>query len=186
MSDEQSSEPRPGRLGELRASARGWQSVQLAVLGFIGLCGVLKQSDTGVPKWIQILAGVFALTALALACVATYLIGRAAFPLYRGGGARSERGDDPEDLPHTSRRLIQGLTLTFIAVALTALAATSAWWPDTGTSKDQGLVELQTAQASVCGTLSQSGSGELRVVTHGQTIAVPVQDLTGLVPVDHC
>ena len=30
------------RLTELRNSARGWHGVQLAVLGFIGLCGVLQ------------------------------------------------------------------------------------------------------------------------------------------------
>ncbi len=56
-----------GRLDELRASARGWQGIQLAVLGFIGLCGVLQRGGRSIPRWIQILAGIAALVALGLA-----------------------------------------------------------------------------------------------------------------------
>jgi hypothetical protein len=40
-----------GRLAELRTSARGWHGVQLAVLGFIGLCAVLQgQADSPAPR----------------------------------------------------------------------------------------------------------------------------------------
>jgi hypothetical protein len=36
----------PGdRLKELSASARGWHTIQMAVLGFIGICGVLRTAD---------------------------------------------------------------------------------------------------------------------------------------------
>lgn len=188
MADQDAPQPQTGRLADLRASARGWQGVQLAVLGFIGLCGVLKQDNANLPQWLQILAGLFALSALALACTGTYLIGRAAFGLYRVRDDAPAPDDDPEDVEHTSHRLTTGLVLSFVAVALTALAATSAWWPDTSDGGDaqSGLVQLQTAQASVCGALANSGAGEVRVVTAGHTIAVPIGALTAIVPVPRC
>ena len=42
-----------GRLAELSASARGWHTIQMAVLGFIGICGVLRTSDSPAPRAIQ-------------------------------------------------------------------------------------------------------------------------------------
>ena len=42
---------------QLRASARGWHGVQLAVLGFIGLCGALHDAGAATgPRWVQELA----------------------------------------------------------------------------------------------------------------------------------
>ena len=47
----------PSRIAELRGSARGWHGVQLAVLGFIGLCGVLREgAGSGEPHWLQVLS----------------------------------------------------------------------------------------------------------------------------------
>jgi type IV secretory pathway VirB2 component (pilin) len=170
-----------GGLDELRASARGWQGIQLAVLGFIGLCGVLQRGDSGIPHWIQVLAGIAALVALGLACVATYLVGRAAFPLYGG-----RRGDVTEDLAGTKRRLIRGLTLTFVAVALTALAATSSWWPVSSDGASSGLVELSTSQATVCGQLSDNAGTGIGLVIGGRTISVPIDAVTAIHAVDEC
>jgi hypothetical protein len=34
------------RLQELSASARGWHTIQMAVLGFIGICGVLRTTSS--------------------------------------------------------------------------------------------------------------------------------------------
>jgi hypothetical protein len=181
MSDEREPDTERGRLGELRTSARGWQGIQLAVLGFIGLCGVLKQEETGIPKWLQVLAGIVALAALVIACAATYLVGRAAFPLYR-----LRRGEDPNELVHTSHRLIRGLVLTFVAVALTALAAASAWWPTSRSAGASGLVTLSTGQASVCGELSGSGGDGIHLVISGRTIAVPLDAVTAIEPVSTC
>src|SRR4051812_24805047 len=73
------------RLAELRASARGWHGVQLAVLGFIGLCGVLKDRQSSDPRLLQWAAGLLAVAALAVGCFATYLVARAAWPLYGPG-----------------------------------------------------------------------------------------------------
>src|SRR3954471_8538074 len=85
MADSTTPPAEAGRLAELRTSARGWHGVQLAVLGFIGLCGVLQQQRSNEPQVVQVLAATAALVALAVACLATYLVGRAAWPLY---GAR--------------------------------------------------------------------------------------------------
>ncbi len=174
-------QPDRGGLDELRSSARGWQGIQLAVLGFIGLCGVLQRGDAGIPHWIQILAGIAALVALGLACVATYLVGRAAFPLY---GARG--GEVTDDLAATRHRLTRGLTLTFVAVALTALAATSSWWPVSGDSASSGLVELSTPQATVCGQLSDETGDGIHLTISGRTIAVPIDAVTAIRAVDSC
>jgi len=45
--------------------------VQLAVIGFVGLCGVLKSGSDAGPTWLEILAGILVLIALVLACLAT-------------------------------------------------------------------------------------------------------------------
>ena len=43
---------------DLLASARGWQRLQLGVLGFIGLCGAIEGiSGSWNPGWLQTVAG---------------------------------------------------------------------------------------------------------------------------------
>lgn len=65
--------------GDLRASARGWQGVQLAVLGFVGLCGVLKDSGPAqAPRGIQVASAALALSVLGIACCAVLFVGFAA------------------------------------------------------------------------------------------------------------
>jgi hypothetical protein len=44
------------RLEELSASARGWHTIQMAVLGFIGICGVLRTTGSPAPRAVQWLA----------------------------------------------------------------------------------------------------------------------------------
>lgn len=112
------------RLAELRTSARGWHGVQLATIGFIGLCGVLQRGRSDNPTWLQVLSGLVALAALVLACAGTFLVARVAWPLY-GGVARDQGGD----LARDAARLRRGLVYTFTAVAVVALATASGWWP---------------------------------------------------------
>jgi hypothetical protein len=170
------------RLEELRASAKGWHTIQLAVVGFIGFCGVLKGEGSTAPHWLEALAGILVFVALAIACFATYLVGRAAWPLY---GARApQRADDAHELALTSRRLTTGLALTFIAIALLAAAAASQWWPSRGASSES--VVLQAGGSSVCGTLAPARPGTVRVDTSQQPIEVPISELTALRPVDGC
>ena len=169
------------RLAELRVSARGWQGVQLAVLGFIGLCGVLTDAEPSHPTALQVLAGVLALSSLALACLGTYLVGRAAWPLYRAG--RPSDGD-PRELRRASRSLSGGLVLTFVAVALLALSAASSWWP----SEDPAgaAVEAQAQGQAFCGTLAEAGPGSVRLETARRPVEIPLSALTALRPVDGC
>jgi len=170
----------PTDLAELRTSARGWHGVQLAVLGFIGLCGALVSGGTDGPTWLQTLAGVLVLAALALACVATVLVAGAAWPVY--GSARAAQSGAAE-VHRTGRHLRAGIVLTFLAVVLLAIATSTSWWPSDGGSD---LVELTTADGSVCGTLLESEPGSVTVAASGQRFVVPTGDVLTLLPIEAC
>jgi hypothetical protein len=183
MATEQTPGAVASRLEELRGSAKGWHGVQLAVLGFIGFCGVLKGEGSTAPQWMEALAGILVLVSLAVALYATYLVGRAAWPLY--GARGTERSDDATEVARTSRRLTRGLALTFTAIALLALAGTASWWPSRGGAS--ATVELQSGDASVCGTLATASRPDaVRVETDQQPVEVPVSQLSALRPVDGC
>lgn len=172
----------PGdRLTELRAAARGWHGVQLAVLGFIGLCGVLTQAQTGTPRWLELASGILALSALAVACLATLDIGHAAWPLYRG---EARAGGDAE-LVRTGRRLRRGIALTFVAVALVALAAASSWWPGEDQAGGSLAIRASTGQ-SICGTPAAGRAGALTLIVEGGRVAVPIQSVVAMQPVPAC
>jgi hypothetical protein len=160
----------------LRTSARGWHGVQLAVLGFIGLCGALHDAAgaTG-PEWVQRLAAVLVLVSLALACVATALAAGEAWPVRPGaeGGSR-----------HPVGHLRLGIALTFLAVGLAALATSSSWWPARGGDTD--LVSVSTDQGTFCGRLLDSGDGTVVVDVSGQRLAVPLGRVNGLAPATAC
>jgi hypothetical protein len=174
----------PSRVTALRSSARGWHGVQLAVIGFIGLCGVLQGGRPDNPMWLQVYAGVLALAALVLACVATFLVALVAWPLY--GGREPTVGDEAAELARDGRRLKQGLVLTFAAVALLALGTATGWWPQDG--GDGG--ELVTVQATngqrVCGTLGDADPGSLSVSVDGNPVVIALRDVAAVGPVDSC
>ena len=178
-------EPGAERLVELRSSARGWHGIQLAVIGFVGLCGVLKGEGSGAPDWVEALAGYLALAALVLACIATYQVGRAAWPFY---DVRRAAPTVSEELLRTSRRITTGLALTFLAVALVALAGLSSWWPadEEAGGAAAATVELEAGGSSVCGTLADAQQGAVAVVANGRQVTVPIDQLTGLHPADGC
>ena len=166
------------RLGQLRASARGWHGVQLAVIGFIGLCGVLQGGRPDNPMWIQVLAGVLALAALVVACIATFLVARVAWPLYGGR--------ELEDPVREGARLRKGLVLTFTAVALLALGTASGWWPQNEGGAG-GLVSVQaTTGERWCGSLGEAGPGRLRISTAGGPVVVSLADVAVVAPADGC
>ena len=174
------------RVGELRTSARGWHGVQLAVLGFIGLCGVIQKDAGGTePHWLKVLAALLVLAAFALACAATALVALAAWPVY-GPHARTEVSS--EELADTSRRLRVGITLTYVAVAVLALGTSSAWWP--GGSSDgqvQGSVEVTTRAGQICGDLVQaSGQGVLAVSVGGRVVEIALDQVVAVRPVASC
>lgn len=173
-------------LGGLRASARGWHSIQLAVLGFVGLCGVLK-GPSSAPRGVRLVSGALVLISLALACCATALVGRVAWPLLEGGGAT--------ELRRAGRRLRTGLVLTFTAVTLVALAAASSWWPTRqppaaqNAAKGeaaQALLSVETTTGSACGTPAPSEGGTLILGSGEQQTVVSLDEIITLRPVTSC
>ncbi len=179
--------PESTRLPELRASARGWHGVQLAVLGFIGLCGVL-QGDAGadLPRWLQVWSGVLVLVSLALACVATALVALVAWPVYGAASRRAGSPDEQAEIEVSGQRLRRGIVLTFIAVVLLALAATSSWWPTGGGSGSAALTEVTTEAGTVCGELGESQQGAVALDVDGREVAIALSDVVSLRPVDGC
>lgn len=174
------------RLEDLRVSARGWHGVQLAVLGFIGLCGVLAQSSGGNnPEWMQFLVGGLVLLALGLACAATVVVGLAAWPIY--GPVVPIEGSS-ETVARTSSQLRMGISLTFGAVAILALATSSTWWPNgTGSPSAQAAVQVTTESGVICGDLAASGGrGLLTVSVGGRLVAIALTDVVSMQPVDGC
>ncbi|WP_137994198.1 hypothetical protein [Streptomyces vilmorinianum] len=167
--------------GGLQASARGWLTLQLAVLGFVGLCGALKSGGgTSAPRTVEAVAGVLVLLALAVACAATYLVARTAWPLF---GAPGTDGDAA-----AARRLRVGIGLTFVAVALTAAAATAAWWPEPEqeSGRSAGLVEVATSSGTWCGALRPGTEGAVRLRASGQSVDVPLAGVLSVTPVAAC
>lgn len=171
-----------GRLTELRTSAKGWHGVQLAVLGFIGLCGVLQDAPAGAPRFLQVLAGTLVLLSLVLACVATALVATAAWPVYDAGPSASRGGG--EELHRTAHRLRLGIALTFLAVVVLATATTSSWWPEGG--GDSASVELTTNRGSACGQLQEGDARSVALDTADGLVVVPVDQVVRLRPVSGC
>jgi hypothetical protein len=98
----------------LQDSAREWQKLQLAALGFVGLCGVLRgDAGSARPLWLQDLSGIAALAGLVLAILAVTMLATVANPLTTR----------PMSVPAASRRLSGGIVITFVVVGLTALSA---------------------------------------------------------------
>jgi hypothetical protein len=173
---------KPSRLAELRTSARGWHGVQLAVIGFIGLCGVLQGGRPDNPVWLQVWAGILAIAALALACIATFLVARVAWPLY--GGRDEPVADDDAALERDGRRIRRGLALTFAAVAVLALGTATGWWPQ---DEQKDLVAVDLANGGrLCGTLGESSPGSLTVSVDGRSVALSLQNVSAIRSVDSC
>lgn len=177
------------RLTELRASAKGWHGIQLAALGFIGLCGVLQTGDSPAPRALQVMSGVLVLVAFALACAGIYCVGRAAWPLYRGEPPRAG-ADDEAPIATTGRLLTRGLLMTFLSMATLALATATAWWPDEGAGASGGATQVQVQTSDgrrACGKLSEAPqSGTLRVIAHGQPVDVALGSIASVAPVEDC
>lgn len=178
------------RLAELRASAKGWHGIQLAALGFIGLCGVIQTGDSTDPWALQVMSGVLVLVAFALACAGIVLVGRAAWPLYRGDPAAMEGGEAQAAV--VSRLLTRGLLMTFLSVATLALATAASWWPkDAGGGAGgggTGQVQVRTSDGrSACGALSESQQqGTLRIIADAQPVDVALSSVASVAPVGGC
>jgi hypothetical protein len=175
------------RLDELRSSARGWHGVQLAVLGFIGLCGVLQgQADSPAPHWLKVVAGLLVLLALVLSCVATAMVASAAWPISGWRSPGESATADAADLDEGGRRLRLGVRITFVAVGTLALGAMSSWWPSPDTPTGAGSVSVTTSNGSICGEIGQASPGVLAIQTSTQRVLLRLDSVVSMTPVDSC
>ncbi|MFE9631104.1 hypothetical protein [Streptomyces sp. NPDC006463] len=182
------------RGAQVQASARGWHTVQLAVFGFIGICGVLKSGGSSpAPRGIEEVAGLLVLAALAVAVLATYLVARVAWPV---PGSAADAAASPEGrsgVDRAARRLRWGLMLTFLAVLLVATASASSWWPTRSAAEGQAegqakgqFVQVETLAGTVCGTLGSGGGGSVHLQTEGQSVDIPLSRIASLSPASAC
>src|SRR5215471_5542152 len=105
------------------AAAVRRHTIQMAVLGFIGICGVLRTTSTSTPRGVQVLAAILAVAALAVACLAILTVGRVAYPL----NTAIDHGDSAHEVVRAQRQLHTGIQLTVLAVILIVIAALSGW-----------------------------------------------------------
>ena len=157
----------------LAASAREWHKLQVAALAFVGLCGVLTgDNGTRLPLWLQSVAGVLALLALAAAALGLLLVAVVAWPL----GVSPDPGAGV-------RRLRAGVAFTCVAVGLTALSASSNWWPAFDADR---MVEVSTSSGTACGTVVDSAAGWIDLGVADGVVRVDLADLVSLRTTDSC
>ena len=162
----------PDSSADVRGSARGWHQLQVAVLGFIGLCGVLQRGRPENPMWLQTLAALLIVGALAIALAAIFVVGRVAWP----------PGSPP---PDAARRLRTGIRLTILAVAILAVGTVSGWWPQ---ERKGGMqVTVQAADGRTwCGRLTATRAGGVGVETEAGPVVVALANIAALQPVNSC
>jgi len=167
--------------GSLAESARGWHRIQLAVLGFVGLCGALWGGDgSAAPTWLQQAAGVLAVLAFALACLAVVLVGRVAYRLEGPTAAPAT----PGELTGSARQLRTGVRTTYLALAVLVAATLSAWWP---ASPESATVEVSDASGQTwCGRLTDAPPGVIGLVTDSGTLGLQLVHLSEINQVPGC
>jgi len=181
-------------LEHLAASARGWHGIQLAVLGFIGFCGLLWDGGgADRPAAVQWVALALVLTGFVLALVAILLVGRVAYPFHGPTGADEASGTV---LPRATRRLHTGIGLTYLAVGLVVAATLSAWWPDgvEGAAAEEAARDAVVADVAVvadtgqawCGQLVATAPGEIGLMTATGPVRFPLDRVASLGPGSDC
>jgi len=165
------------RLEKLSSSARGWHTIQMAVLGFIGICGILRTASSPAPRAVQWLAAALAVAALAAACVAIFTVGRVAYPV-------SDAADGGSAVPGAAARLRAGLRLTIVALILAVIAALSGWWPAASTTA--AVAVTASSGQAWCGPLVSGPAGAISVRTAHGIITVPAPAIAQVRPVAQC
>lgn len=180
-------------LEALSASARGWHRIQLAVLGFIGFCGILWEGDPANPAAVQYAGLVLIATAFVLAVVSILLVGRVAHPV---GGPTAEAA--AATAAHRTRRLRRGIWGTYLAVALLVIATLSSWLPS-GAAAGEGaaggalagggagaVVVVAVDTRTWCGDLVEAAEGVVRLRTTEGMVQLPGDQVARLHPVEAC
>lgn len=173
-------------LERISSSARGWHTIQMAVLGFIGICGILRSASSPAPRAVQWLAAALAVAALAAACAAIFTVGRVAYPV-------SDTADGASAVPGAAAavgRLRIGIRLTIVALILAVIAALSGWWPaasaSTSTAAAAAVAVTAASGQAWCGPLVSGPAGAVSVRTAHGVITVPAQDIAQVSPAAQC
>jgi hypothetical protein len=159
-------------------SAKGWHNIQLAVMGFIGLCGVLRTGETPTgPEWLSWWSTGMSVAAFVTALISMWMVGGVAFPLYGG-----------EQMPRNATgRLKGGIGMTFATIVLMALGALTSWWP-AGADGEGGNVQVSDATGnSACGELMRGApSGSMWLQTDEGRMTVAIKNVTEIRQVAAC
>lgn len=162
-------------------SAKGWHNLQLAVMGFIGFCGVQQMGEPWTaPAWLNVWWLGMSALAFISSLISMWLVGGVAFPLYGGG--------DPMNMPANAvGRLRAGIRMTFTAVIMMVLAALPGWWPDGGGDSASQVEVTDTAGASACGTWVEGApAGSMWLRTAEGLITVSLRQMSDVRPVSSC
>lgn len=159
-------------------SAKGWHSIQLGVLGFIGFCGVQQMSEpVKGPEWLSWWWMGFSAFAFGLSLVSMWFIGGVAYPVYGGGIDRM-----PKNAPG---RLRTGIRMAFSSILMMVVAALGGWWPS---EASPNLVSVTDASgASACGTWVEGApAGSIFLDTSDGRVTVRLAQVSEVRPVASC
>ena len=81
------------------------------------------------------------------------------------------------------RRLRAGVSLTCVAVGLTALSGSSNWWPQSDADRP---VQVSTSGGIVCGPVVDSAAGWIELGVAGTRVRVNLADLVSLRTTKSC
>lgn len=160
-------------------SAKGWHSIQLAVMGFIGLCGVLNMNaEPAGPQWLEWWATGMSVLAFLSSIVSMWMVGGVAFPLYTG-----------DQMPQNpTGRLKGGIGMTFASITMMALGAFGGWWPETSAASAEPSVEVSDGTGNkACGRWMQGApAGSMWLQTREGVVTVTLQNVSQMRKVNSC
>ena len=172
-----------GALEQLAESARGWHRIQLAVLGFIGFCGVFWDgAGSASPAAVRWLAAALVAAAFVLANLAIFMVGRVAHPVHALSDSATTA--DGTVIDRRTRRLRTGIRLTYLAVALLVAATLSSWLPTS--PADGGVLVADATGQGWCGQLVEAPAGEVRLSTADGPVGIPLNSVTLIRPQAGC